>query len=915
MYNLLFISQFYKMKSATVFFLILCGTSVFSQTDYRSAGATRNADWAPNEARWEKYNGAWVATAYYPGESGGPVAGEVKIMDSDSRYLTTGYNLSVTSLKIINTGTGGSSDTKIRVDAGATLTVTGNVNMNNDNTTNNNDGTLDVGGVLNINGNVDGTDVSTNDGSYNSINILNGGIISVSGNITFGSDDQQNLVYNNGTLNMTGTFTRTGAVAVSSMTDYHTSSNTVNFNGAAQTVYADVYHHLTLSGSGTKTAEGNITVNGDLTINDGITFADAGYTITVLGDVINNGTHSGTGKILLSGGSSQHVISGDAVNDFGYLRLDDTQGARFSGSGATTINGNFTITSGNMTLNAFTTSLTVVGTTSVTGTVTVANTTGTKTFSGNVTVDGSWINSANENISMGSNLTVNTGATFTAGSGVYTVSGTSKSIGGTIAALAIPSLTVTGTYTNDIDALTISTALSGTGSFTNAANNFLYIGGTSGITTLIATSAANTVDYYQAGGDQSIHATTYTNLTVTGGSTKTAAGPVNVTGVLALTNGIIITTSTNILTMKNASTTTIGSTISFIRGPMNYDMALSGTRTLNLPIGKGTDWRPAELTAVHSSATSYTYNAEVFIASAEALGWTKPGTIDIVSYVHYWDILRYESTDLATAVPSTDLSGNQTIKLYYDTNDGVTDASNLTICKNTFSATTTWIDIGGTGATVTSGSISSTSSPTTFDSFSRFTLGNRIGGINTLPIELLSFTAREVENNNVILKWSTESEINNDFFTIEKTKDGTDFTEVTVVNGAGNSNATLHYTTVDDNPYQGLSYYRLKQTDFNGKYEYSQLATVNFDAASETTIFSDPSKNNILYVSINGIEGKEIQLSIYNSLGQHVYSTTIIQQEGPMLKDIDLSDQLKPGVYSVVLTGEKEFIQKKILVQ
>ncbi|NQX98097.1 MAG: hypothetical protein HRT73_09495, partial [Flavobacteriales bacterium] len=90
---------------------------------------------------------------------------------------------------------------------------------------------------------------------------------------------------------------------------------------------------------------------------------------------------------------------------------------------------------------------------------------------------------------------------------------------------------------------------------------------------------------------------------------------------------------------------------------------------------------------------------------------------------------------------------------------------------------------------------------------------------NPLPITLLSFEATANEDK-VDLKWSTSTEINNGFFTIERSADAKNWEEIVTTNGAGNSNQTIEYFETDYEPLEGVSYYRLKQTDFNGQYEY-----------------------------------------------------------------------------------------------
>jgi len=176
-------------------------------------------------------------------------------------------------------------------------------------------------------------------------------------------------------------------------------------------------------------------------------------------------------------------------------------------------------------------------------------------------------------------------------------------------------------------------------------------------------------------------------------------------------------------------------------------------------------------------------------------------TVDTVSGVHYWIINRTDAG--GTSQPSNSLSGNQTIQLFFGTNDFVYQGSNLTIVKNTNVAPTTWFDIGGSStlgnfSTPQAGNVSSTSSPTAFTSFSTFTLGSKTTGWNSLPIELLSFNAVR-KDSRINITWSTSTETNNDYFTIERSADAIHFTEIATVNTKafnGNSLVKLDYATI-----------------------------------------------------------------------------------------------------------------------
>lgn len=112
-----------------------------------------------------------------------------------------------------------------------------------------------------------------------------------------------------------------------------------------------------------------------------------------------------------------------------------------------------------------------------------------------------------------------------------------------------------------------------------------------------------------------------------------------------------------------------------------------------------------------------------------------------------------------------------------------------------------------------------------------WTLGSILGDISyeqiDLPIELLFFDA-QITAHAVLLEWETASESNNHFFTIERSKYGDFFYPLLVIEGQGNSRVNQTYSYLDTEPYSGLSYYRLKQTDFNGDYSYSAIVEVMF---------------------------------------------------------------------------------------
>jgi hypothetical protein len=335
---------------------------------------------------------------------------------------------------------------------------------------------------------------------------------------------------------------------------------------------------------------------------------------------------------------------------------------------------------------------------------------------------------------------------------------------------------------------------------------------------------------------------------------------ISVSNNLVMSAGLLNTTTSYLLTMLNGSTTAAGNALStsFVNGPMQYQKSSSGASTLNFPIGSGPDCRPVVLTINQtSSGTLYTYQAQLFDAPAVGLDYIMPPSVDEVSDVHYYTINRTNSAGVNT--PSTGLSGNQTIQIFFGANDYVSNGGTLTIVKTLYSSPGYWFNIGGTGGPVynagadLSGSITSTSSPSAFNSFSTFALADQIGGGNTLPIELLYFKA--LPNNNVVdLQWATSTESNNSYFTIEKSRDGVDFVTVEKVPTLapdGNSAVPLNYTAQDPNPYSGVSYYRLVQTDLNGNEKYSAVVSVDFLQTQAVSVYPNPARNILNVTGLN----------------------------------------------------------------
>jgi hypothetical protein len=160
-----------------------------------------------------------------------------------------------------------------------------------------------------------------------------------------------------------------------------------------------------------------------------------------------------------------------------------------------------------------------------------------------------------------------------------------------------------------------------------------------------------------------------------------------------------------------------------------------------------------------------------------------------------------------------------------------------------------------------------------------------------LSIKLVSFTA-ELENKKVKLNWETANEMNNDYFTIERSTDGTEWKSITKIKGAANSSTSLTYEAYDQSPVSGTSYYRLKQTDFDGQSSYSPVQTIRYEAGLQLlSVYPVPNTGNTLHLA--GLSTfKNHELTVLNAGGSTVFATTLAKSS------VDLP-VLQPGIYII----------------
>ncbi|MBL7936243.1 MAG: T9SS type A sorting domain-containing protein [Bacteroidia bacterium] len=221
-----------------------------------------------------------------------------------------------------------------------------------------------------------------------------------------------------------------------------------------------------------------------------------------------------------------------------------------------------------------------------------------------------------------------------------------------------------------------------------------------------------------------------------------------------------------------------------------------------------------------------------------------------------------------------------------------------------------WLGTFGTVNTTANTVFSGTLSPADF--FRSWTLVNQN---SILPIELLYFKT-ECQSNNVInFQWATATEINNSFFTIEKSTNGVTWQELHRTKGAGNSSSTINYnyTSFYETDY---NYFRLKQTDLNGAFKYSQIVS-ELCSNNNQPLFSfypNPSTGQV-NILLSNIQNQNVSIEITNALGQLVAKRNLTANENQLTETINIETKTKGIYFITVTTNSKQFTDKIIIYE
>jgi autotransporter-associated beta strand protein len=804
------------------------------------------------------------------------------------------------------------------------------------------------GGILKYTGSTATTDraFSLTTGTTSTIQV-NANTLTISGNSGNGTTGALTKL-GSGTLVLSGNNTYTGLTTISAgilkLGSAGSGSNTplgtvgsgtlVSSNGALDLAgYTLVTSEaITINGTGVSSGGAIMNSGGACTYSGLVTL---GSTSSILGGsgtiaLSNAGTITGSGYGLTLGGTQGGSIAGIIGTNAGALTKQDA--------------GTWTLTGAN----------TYTGATSISaGTINIQHATGFGTTAGGVTVSSGAAVEVQGGIAVGAEaLSLNNDGVSSAGA-LRNVSGNNSWAG----AITLTSNAVR--INSDAGTLTLS------GGISNSSVN-LTIGGAGNVTSsgVIGTGSGNLIK--DGAGTLTISATnTYTGTTtVSAGSIVLGAAQTSLTNDVVLTagtfnaGGYAITTSGNwtnnggTFTHGNNTVTLTGSgkTIGGTTSTTFYNLTNSGATTLGIAttvnntmtLGNHLTLSTYDLTigasgvfagydntkfVVTNSTGKVTQNSlgagaaagkQVFpIGYSSASTDYTPCVIDNTGTTD--NISVYVSSGRLASGTSGIAKTSNCVDRSWHVSEAVVGGSTVTmtlqwdVARELTSFTRTNCYIGHyNGASwdtgITAGSSTNVSgtiyeiSRASISSFSPFDVEDP----SALPITLIDFKATQ-EREKVRLDWETGTEENNDYFTVERSLDGKHFEKVFTKDGAGNSKTNLYYFGYDNNPYQGISYYRLKQTDFDGEFAYSDIESVYFNGnpiQNELKVFPNPVTDGAIHLEYL-MEGSEtLELYILNTLGQIVYQQYIATDKG-MNSNLIKLPMLSEGLYQLKFGNDK----------
>lgn len=269
---------------------------------------------------------------------------------------------------------------------------------------------------------------------------------------------------------------------------------------------------------------------------------------------------------------------------------------------------------------------------------------------------------------------------------------------------------------------------------------------------------------------------------------------------------------------------------------------------------------------------------------------TAPTGLVTISSVRYWGVF----------VPNGDSTNTQWDFHYtYDGHPGITQEDSLDLAWRLYNFRTDWYS----NSVVTKSGKTLERANLQFWRQLQFVLGTSDPS-DPLPVEMTYFKGNKIDDNAVELTWETASEKDAAYFEVQRSSNGVDFEKIGEVNAAGFSLSPIQYSFIDQAPFHGVNYYRLKKVDFDGSLDYTNIVVVETQAQSikAISLYNNPINENTLKARVTIEKDGFYGVSILNLSGQNLYDENINLKKGYHDFDINIGNAPK-GIYLLRIQG------------
>ncbi len=413
----------------------------------------------------------------------------------------------------------------------------------------------------------------------------------------------------------------------------------------------------------------------------------------------------------------------------------------------------------------------------------------------------------------------------------------------------------------------------------------------------------------------------FNRLEINNSAGLTFAGDVTLASQLLLTNGLITPGSNRFLMSSNATASpTAGSASSFVNGKL-YKTIAAGGGSFTFPIGKATRWRSGAVLSVSSNGV--TWDMEYFSGPSTGVvaAAPSPRSNPINNFASSDPlVLRLSAAEYWKVSDGSAASSGRTARVGLSwgiESDVSTNLAQREAMKVMSWNGTNWTNNGGTnfqpGGTHTQSRGTFESTATLSFSENIVTLGSTEVA-NALPVNLIKFEA-SINGSIADLYWETASELNNDYFEVQHSLDGLEFTSVGRVNGKGTTNQKSAYYFEDRNLTKGINYYRLRQTDFDGKVAYSKVVSVDYDGSTPLIAFLYPNPTTTQNINIELVNAtaQDVQVRIFDMTGKVLVNSQINSENLESVISLK-SSELKSGIYIVEVVQGFQRVTKRLVI-